>query len=650
MNLARASYLLRRVRQAPMGVLLHRALVELRKLNSVYSPLAPAVHRLVLAWQTREAAVVESDADGFRRRFVAACAEPGGPLVKLGAGSLGSGVTCLGFGSTAIPSGHGWHADPFHGASWPSRNSWTIPLVDWHAPGDIKVPWELSRLQFLLPLAAAAVRTPNLERSAAIERLLAIVRDWSANNPYLIGPNWLSAMEVGIRAANLTVACVLVWDRLSSDERRELTRIVCRHRLYLEDFPETSDVNGNHLLFNLLGRLASAWAFEPRAVRERWAQEFLRRAQEQFEPCGIHHERALGYHRYCLEALVLARAFSGPGAAAAAPLDRLRGDAARFLATFDSGSGHIPVIGDADDGSVFALGQSNRDSGYLLADDDRNPGFRCFLRALDPSCSLAAHPVDERVAARSDAWIEAGGHFRSAPDVHPLEVIGRAGALGLAGRAPHDHDDNASFWVYHRGLPIIAERGCSSYSNDLRSRHDTLSARGHNLLLPEGGDRVAPQLGSVLPGISCAPVAVLRIDRSALRLSCSWPAVGAAGMTRHERRFYFEQTSGADELKVDDVGTAAGAVPWHLVWHLAPTVAISRVSRSERVAVIELGGAGEGLTIEIDAGATSMVEIRSEDYMAFMRYGEGQPALRLRIVTEPATEVRLVTLIKAAGR
>ena len=45
-------------------------------------------------------------------------------------------------------------------------------------------------------------------------RALLLVEDWIEQNPYGMGVNWVSAMEVAIRGVNLLVGYLLLEDRL----------------------------------------------------------------------------------------------------------------------------------------------------------------------------------------------------------------------------------------------------------------------------------------------------------------------------------------------------------------------------------------------------------------------------------------------------
>lgn len=104
-----------------------------------------------------------------------------------------------------------WQVDFKSGWRWdPTTLGVTSPIG--HKPGvDIKVPWELARLQHLLTLAAGFALGGQLGFAAAqayAREFRDQVLDFIAFNPAGLGVNWACAMDVAIRAANLALG----WD------------------------------------------------------------------------------------------------------------------------------------------------------------------------------------------------------------------------------------------------------------------------------------------------------------------------------------------------------------------------------------------------------------------------------------------------------
>src|SRR5215831_7437782 len=102
----------------------------------------------------------------------------------------------------SLGPGLDWHGDPKASVRWPLRHSSRVPLVI--AEGaDIRVVWELNRLHHLVTLGRGYLLS-NDERYT--EGFLLQLASWYEANPPNFGANWVTAMEAGIRAINITVA------------------------------------------------------------------------------------------------------------------------------------------------------------------------------------------------------------------------------------------------------------------------------------------------------------------------------------------------------------------------------------------------------------------------------------------------------------
>src|SRR5262249_39100859 len=92
-----------------------------------------------------------------------------------------------------------WHLDPETGRRWPQQHWIDISLQPPAAAGDPKVIWELNRHQHLLWLGLAYCY--NGDESYCNEFIYQI-ESWIEQNPYQIGVNWASVLEVAFRAIN----------------------------------------------------------------------------------------------------------------------------------------------------------------------------------------------------------------------------------------------------------------------------------------------------------------------------------------------------------------------------------------------------------------------------------------------------------------
>ncbi|MCP5370907.1 MAG: heparinase II/III family protein [Hyphomicrobiales bacterium] len=272
-----------------------------------------------------------------------------------------------------------WQLDFRSGYHW-SAGQAAAAVPYGHRPGvDIKVPWELARLQHLPVLALAhAAAAEGLPSFAAAETYRAEFRDqvldFLAANPPRFGVNWRVAMEAGIRVANILLALDLFHTHGTTFDGPFLAEVAAAVRGHgrfimanLEDAPRR---RGNHYLGNLAG-LAFAGAYLPADVEsDGWlafaARQWAAEIRRQFQPDGSNFEASVPYHRFTAEmalfAVALLAGLDDGRRAAAAGLVPLPADIADRLARAGAFSrdatkpdGHVAQVGDNDSGRLFKL-------------------------------------------------------------------------------------------------------------------------------------------------------------------------------------------------------------------------------------------------------------------------------------------------------
>ena len=106
----------------------------------------------------------------------------------------------LGSGEVNLGETINWHRDFKSGYEWPKVHFSKIKTVDLNNQADVKVPWELSRLQFITTLGRAYWFTGDPKYK---EQFVFELTDWIKSNPVDHGVNWTCSMEVAIRAINI---------------------------------------------------------------------------------------------------------------------------------------------------------------------------------------------------------------------------------------------------------------------------------------------------------------------------------------------------------------------------------------------------------------------------------------------------------------
>jgi len=330
-----------------------------------------------------------------------------------------------------------WHFDPVHHKRAPRKPWYQIPFLDFAQIGDHKIIWELNRHQHLVTLAQAGLR----------DEILAQWTHWQSENPYPIGINWASTLEVAFRALSW------LWVRhLIGDFHPDLLPALHLHGWYIERFLSTYFSPNTHLLGEGVALFAIGLLCPQIADASRWQARgweiVLQQAETQVRPDGFHFEQSVYYHIYALDFFQFARDLGAKNALPIPPsFDCTIGKMGEALATL-SQAGRPPNFGDDDGGRVIG-----------------SPA-----RPLAPS---PAQPV--------------GGIYTMTSPPYQLFIdAGPQGAL----TAGHGHADALSIQLITAGRPVLIDPGTFCYVCPERDRFRGTAA--HNTLQVEGRDQAQP--------------------------------------------------------------------------------------------------------------------------------------------------------------
>lgn len=487
---------------------------------------------------------------------------------------LSGNWSVLGFGSTKIPSGLGWMSDPFHGYTWESKYFSFVDYVCHDQACDVKVAWELSRLQFLPWLAEGACLNNDLS-NACQDQFVRIIRNWIESNPPGYGVNWTCAMEVAIRAINILVSFALFSTKLEDDICELIRSSLEEHFIFLNRFPETSDVTGNHYLCDLMGMVAVASLFEGEDDFNYLAKCFIDECNAQFELDGVHLEHAPVYHRLCMDVMVLGGAFiHARNRQMTAPLIPVFTRALNFAKSIADIRGWVPIFGDADGGMILNMQSEARDISDLcsLGSGNDSKALNVWIKGIaNDSQYLRTH--SREVIEHNPCGGFIGIQVKSAT------ISMRVGHQGLLGRAPHDHDDALSIWVVFAGRDFIVDRGCYSYTlNSSRRKHDIVSS-SHNLLKAVDCERYSGREGSIHLTMRGAPVCSDAYVSQGVNYSEIVANIDSIEKIGPVSRIV--RVIDGDNLSFDVIDSCECDVRLVLAWHFAPGLNIRPINASQ---------------------------------------------------------------------
>lgn len=172
-------------------------------------------------------------------------------------------------------------------------------------PGvDLKVPWELSRLQHLPQMAICAKRTGELELFA--KEYLCQTLDFIMTNPIGMGVNFNCPMDIGIRVANMLLAYDLFSPFVSAPDLSTFEPILSEYihasTLHIaHDMEYREGLTSNHYLGNVLGILFAGAYLKGARVTDQFlaygVQELESSMARQFFADGGNFEGSTSYHR-----------------------------------------------------------------------------------------------------------------------------------------------------------------------------------------------------------------------------------------------------------------------------------------------------------------------------------------------------------------
>jgi len=201
-----------------------------------------------------------------------------------------------------------WLANPINGQriSAPERDWWLIPDFDPDV-GDIKLIWEMSRMDWVLAFAQRARQGD----AGALERLNNWLTDWCKINPPYKGPNWKCGQEASIRVMHLAMAAVLMGQAQDAEPGlRDLVHLHLKRIAPTVQYAMAQDNNhgtSEAAALFIGGSWLTIWGIAEGETWARTGRHWLEnRAARLIGPQGSFSQYSLNYHRVMLDTLSMA--------------------------------------------------------------------------------------------------------------------------------------------------------------------------------------------------------------------------------------------------------------------------------------------------------------------------------------------------------
>ena len=210
-----------------------------------------------------------------------------------------------------------WHIDFKSGFCYTSKVWYKNQPVGVFKGADVKVPWELSRMQQLPRMAVFSLICPD-KKNDIISEFKNEVLDFCMANPIRMGINWACTMDAAIRASNMLIAFDILHriDDLSildSEFINFFINFIYEHGDFIIHNLEWEDGRcGNHYLSDICGLLFISAYLERNETTDAWLafsiQELIYCMDNQFNSDGTNFEGSTSYHRLSGELLTYSTA------------------------------------------------------------------------------------------------------------------------------------------------------------------------------------------------------------------------------------------------------------------------------------------------------------------------------------------------------
>jgi len=385
-----------------------------------------------------------------------------------------------------------WHCDVVHGKRGPRKPWFKVKYLDFDEVGDSKITWELNRHQHFVILAKAYWLTGN---DKFAHEIFGQWTHWQGENPYPIGVNWVSSLEVAFRSLSWVWTYFLIREcpLFTADLRQQWRRALSLNGRHIANYLSTYFSPNTHLLGEAVALFFLGTLFPDLGSAKKWREQgwkiLLHGAKTQVYEDGFYYEQSTYYHVYALDLFLHARILAGVnGIAIPEEFDQTLQRMLNALALLGR-AGATPKIGDDDGGRLFdpratgAVVYGRGDFKFVASAPREETLWILGAKGLAEFESLpSVEPSTDSTALPSS------GFYLMADANSAQQLLIDAGSLG-SGNGGHGHADALSVCLIQNGRNLLIDPGTFAYVSDSGERDRLRGAGAHNTMQVDGQDQ-----------------------------------------------------------------------------------------------------------------------------------------------------------------
>lgn len=492
--------------------------------------------------------------------------------------------------------------------------------IDWTygVNRDRKLPWELSRFQFLPSLCRAYELHHNDQYALHSKEL---IRDWIIKNPLEKGVNWTVTMEVAIRSCNIALAFFFLHESHPWHDqhfKKLVLESLANHGKFIESHLEYGrGFNTNHLIADFTGLFWIATLFPDFPDAKRWKniaiQGLEQEMKHQVYRDGVDYEASISYHRLVTEFFGMSALLGKYSDVKFSNtfLQRLE-KMFEFAWYYTKPNGLAPQIGDNDDGRFFIF-----EDFYTWEPRDHKHLFWLAERLFSPNKKF--------IQKHSRAFQQGNVYIMQKDDFYCLVDCGSNGQNGNGG---HAHNDTLSFELSVSGEDFMIDPGTYVYTADRGERRRFRGTRMHNTVMI---DEKEMNRFRFLRLFGIKNDAIPHVNKWQSTETHDFLDAQHSGYERlsppvtHRRTFLFDKNNMSLEITDYFLGKGTHTFEWN--FHFSPGVT---VAFNSNIMMAEKNG--EKINMEIPHALVKSAQIIDGEVSP--RYGVKEKALVLKISKE----------------
>jgi len=395
-----------------------------------------------------------------------------------------------------------WHKDIFSGNSFKVAFAKNINIRS-NPDLSAKNVWEVNRLLFLPHIALNYRKTGDTKYLDSFKK---IVSSWVDNNPYLMGVNWYSNIEVNIRLINWFFSWKILEVELLMDRDDSFRRFaedvwlpsIYQHCKYSYMNPSKYSSSNNHLVAEYSGLFiaSSLWKFRESDKWIIYSRKGLEKEISRQHSSGVNKEEAAEYIQFITDFFLLPFIIAGrSGNSFSKKYRDTLYEIFQYIMVFLDSKGNFPKYGDEDDGKccLFDTEETFNNFRSLLTSAAiifRNPHFKAAGNGLDNKNKVLFgndgvreyNGIPDGPSLNESAFYKKQGHFFFKNEVRGKSVYFHfdAAPLGFLSIAAHGHADALSFMLHIDGQPLFIDSGTYTYHTEPEWRQYFIGTLAHN--------------------------------------------------------------------------------------------------------------------------------------------------------------------------